>query len=73
MSKELEALERLRFGKASNSDISLIKKALKALEIIKEKADVQLIQDKDEYFLLIYIACIKITKHEFDLLKEVLL
>ena len=35
----LQALERLRFGKSTNSEISFIKKELKALEIIKKMVE----------------------------------
>lgn len=49
MSKELEALKRLEIGKASNSDITLIKRGLKALKIIKEcKEVISLRKEYDE-------------------------
>ena len=80
--KSLEALENIKeclfWSDEGLKDITIIKKELKALEIIKEKPQSTLwfIQhcDKEmEYEDLPYIFKEDITKEHFDLLKEVLL
>ena len=74
MSKSLEALERLTKGNASNSDITLIKRELKAIEILRNapsKAPNNL-----KGCLRYIIACLfnsnHISQEEYKLLKKVL-
>ena len=74
MSKSLEALEKLTKGKASNSDTTLIKRELKALEILKKKfyfnwlfssKNVEQFNEGRDYDN-------SLTEEEYELVKEVL-
>jgi len=56
--------------------VNNIEQELKALEIIKEYADVRVLGVKDEYYLLVgddFRYAKRISKEKYDLLKEVLL
>ena len=79
MSKGLEALEKLRKRKASNSDVTLIKRELKALEILSEHI---IINEKNGYIEFFCDFSLPTNskyeneehfKEKIDLLKEVLL
>lgn len=77
MSKELEALNTIIYSYGYDENVEIVSKALKALEIIKEKeVDVQLLEDSknlNDYNWCVHTKNRALTQEEFDLLKEVLL
>ena len=78
MSKGLEALKTIRrihdmeCGKdeSINKDFDIIEKALKALEIIRDRL---IVEDKGGYIQVVCEFSIPSKSKEYDLLKEVLL
>lgn len=80
MSKGLEALERIieTFYDKESEDIQIVRKELKALEIIKEKKvdikDIYRYADYSQYnYAMLGVPYeFRLTQEEYDLLKEVL-
>jgi len=79
MSKGLEALERNKYEIENADDFILIKKELKALEIIKKKkVNVSALLELDNLeqyngYCAVVGDCKYLTREQYDLLKEVLL
>ena len=84
MSKGLEALKELsdelyycndkEMSKTHIESRLIVEKELKALEIIKKKANIVLLDELNDEHYWLDIACnTKLTQEEYDLLEEVLL
>ena len=82
MSKELDALERLKITLLAEGywqdvlqDIVVISKALKSLEVILENFPIKVFEIQGAYYLGLNYnirGAIAITKEKYDLLSEVL-
>lgn len=80
MNKGLEALEKIiQYNDLKNPVrgqtelIDTIETELKALEIIKSKEILSVLEESGRYYLVANMTGIEITKEEYELLKEALL
>ena len=65
--------QRTTFLVKDTSLFNDIETDLKALEIIKEEEAIYVFEEKGEYWLVVNMFAISISKEKYDLLKEVLL